>query len=166
VSHSGPDKIISFVGPSDSGKTTLIVKLVAWFRSQGLKAAVLKHSHKTDLGDEDKDTGKFRRAGAHFVALTAPDLLQVSYSFPGEPPLDGVLAALAPQADLVLVEGYKSSPLPKIALVGRDREEVLPDSSRVVALVSADHLESALPVFHPDQVAEIGRFIKQFLGLS
>lgn len=161
----GPVKIISFAGPSGSGKTELICKLLGWLQQQGLKAAVLKHSHKPNLGDDAKDTGKFRRAGARAVALAGPGLLQVSRFFPAEPPLAAALAALAPEVDLVLVEGYKKAPLPKIAFVGRDLEAVLPDMSLVVALVSREPLESSLPVFHPGQVEEIGQFIKTYLDL-
>lgn len=158
-------KIMSFVGPSGSGKTELICRLLGWFGAQGLKVAVVKHSHKASLSDDGKDTGKFRRAGAQAVALAAPGLLQVTQSFPADPPLATVLAALPPEADLVLVEGYKTSPLPKIVLVGPDLEEVLPDHSRVVALVSPEPVESPLPVFHPRGIAELGRFIKEYLGL-
>jgi hypothetical protein len=61
------------------------------------------------------------------------------------------------------VEGYKSSSLPKISLVGSQLEQVLQDQSRVIALVSADPCESRLPVFAPRQVAELGRFIRDFL---
>jgi molybdopterin-guanine dinucleotide biosynthesis protein B len=159
------DNIISVVGPSGSGKTTLICRLLGWFGAQGLKVAVLKHSHKPGLGDDDKDTGKFRRAGAQAVALAAPGLLQISRFLPHDPPLDAVLAAVAPDADLVLVEGYKTSSLPKIAMVGPNLEEVLPDFSRVIALVSSHPVESSLPVFHPRQVAELGLFIKEYLGI-
>ncbi len=161
----GADKVISFVGPSGSGKTTLICRLLGWLKAQGLRAAVLKHSHKPGLGDEDKDTGKFRRAGAQTVALAAPGFLQISRVLPQEPPLDAALAQLAPAADLILVEGYKTSHLPKIALVGPDLEAVLPDDSRVIALVSSGPVESALPVFHPGEVEALGLFIKNYLGL-
>jgi molybdopterin-guanine dinucleotide biosynthesis protein B len=157
--------IMSFVGPSGSGKTELICRLLGWFGAQGLKVAVLKHSHKAASGDDGKDTGKFRRAGAQTVALAAPGLLQITRSFPGDPPLATVLAALIPTADLILVEGYKTSSLPKMALVGPTLEQVLTDYSRVVALVSPEPLASPLPVFHPRETAELGRFIKDYLGL-
>ncbi len=165
MTRSGPTKIISFAGPSGSGKTELLCGLLGWLKAQGLKVAVLKHSHKPNLGDDGKDTGKFRRAGAQVVALAGPGLLQVSRFFPDEPPLAAALAALTPEVDLVLVEGYKSAALPKIAFVGRGLEPVLPDLSRVVALVSRDPVTSSLPVFRPGQVEEIGQFIKTYLDL-
>lgn len=158
------DKAIAIVGPSGSGKTQLICRLLAWFEAQGLKVAVLKHSFKLDVGDKGKDTWRYRQAGARLVALAAPGVLQITQSTTGEPPLAQVLAVLAPDVDLILVEGYKSSPLPKVLLLGAKLGQVSPDYSQVIALVSPDPVASQLPVFQPHQVAELGRFLKQYLG--
>lgn len=159
---ANPLKAVAIVGPSNSGKTELVCRLLGWFQSQGLEVAVLKHSHKLNLGDQIKDTGRYRQAGALNVALAGPGLLQITRVLPGDPPVEEILAAWAPDADLILVEGYKSSSLPKIALVGEGLEQVLPDFSRVIALVSPDPYKSPLPVFAPRQVAELGRFIRSF----
>jgi molybdopterin-guanine dinucleotide biosynthesis protein B len=161
--QANPPKAVAIVGPSNSGKTELICRLLGWFQSQGLEAAVLKHSHKPNLGDQVKDTGRYRRAGAKNLALAGPGLLQITRCLPEDPSVEQVLAAWVPDADLILVEGYKSSALPKIALVGSRLEQVLPDFSQVIALVSTDPWESRLPVFAPHQVAELGRFIQNFL---
>ena len=79
-------KALSIVGFSGSGKTELICRLLDWLVRQGLKVAVLKHTHHHDPGDQGKDTWRFRQAGARVVALAAPGLLQVSHAFPEEPP--------------------------------------------------------------------------------
>lgn len=158
------DKAIAIVGPSNAGKTELICRLLEWFAGQGIRVAVLKHSHKLHLGDEGKDTGRFRQSGGRLVALTAPGLLQVTRAVPEEPPLAAVLAELAPEADLILVEGYKTSDLPKVALPAAGAAPPLPDYPRVVAWVSAAPLPTDLPVFHPRRVADIGRFIQQQLA--
>ena len=150
------DKAIAIVGPSNSGKTELTCGLLKWFAAQNLKVAVLKHSHKQILGDENKDTGRYRDAGGRLVALAAPGLLQINRSFPGEPSLAAVLSQLAPEVDLILVEGYKTSNLPKIGVVGLDVPPALPDYPRQVAWVSALTLATDLPVFHPGQVAVKG----------
>ena len=155
---------MAIVGPSNSGKTELICRLLEWFTAQGLRVAVLKHSHHQQLGDDGKDTWRYRQAGARLVALAAPGLLQITRSSPEEPPLDAILAELAPGADLILVEGYKTSDLPKVGLAPPDAASPLPDYPRLVAWVSARPLPTHLPVFHPLQVAEIGRFIQDQLG--
>jgi molybdopterin-guanine dinucleotide biosynthesis protein B len=152
------------VGPSNSGKTDLICLLLEWFTAQGLRAAVLKHSHQQRLGDDGKDTWRYRQAGGRLVALAAPGLLQITRSIPKEPPLAEILAELARDADLILVEGYKTSALPKIGLVASGAAATLPDYPSLVAWVSASELATDLPVFHPRQVAEIGRFIQDQLG--
>jgi molybdopterin-guanine dinucleotide biosynthesis protein B len=163
TSPAPKDKSIAIVGPSNSGKTVLICRLLEWFAAQNLRVAVLKHSHHQHLGDDGKDTWRYRQAGARLAALVAPGLVQITRNDPQEPPLGAVLAELAPEADLILVEGYKSSELPKVALAPPDAGARLPDYPRVVAWVSAGPRGTDLPVFHPDQVAEIGRFIRERL---
>ena len=159
-SFAPEDKAIAIVGPSNSGKTELICALLKWFAAQNLKVAVLKHSHKQYLGDEGKDTWRYRQAGGQLVAIAAPGLLQINRSSPGEPVLSAILSELSPEVDLILVEGYKASNLPKIGVVGPETTPTLPDYPRQVAWVSPAPLPTDLPVFSPPQVAEIGRFIQ------
>jgi molybdopterin-guanine dinucleotide biosynthesis protein B len=158
------DKAIAIVGPSGSGKTELICRLLAWFENQGLRVAVLKHTHKLNLGDEGKDTWRYRQAGARLVALAAPGVMQITHYAPEEPPLSQMLAALAPEADLILVEGYKSSSLPKVAVVDPRSDNDFSEYPQVIALVSSNPLTSPLPVFQPQQWAELGTFLKKHLG--
>ena len=155
---------MAIVGPSNSGKTELICRLLEWFSAHKLRIAVLKHSHHQHLGDDGKDTWRYRQAGGRLVALAAPGLLQITRSSPEEPRLDAILAELAPGSDLILVEGYKTSDLPKVGLAPPDAASPLPDYPRLVAWVSARPLPTHLPVFNPLQVAEIGRFILDHLG--
>lgn len=151
-------------GSSNSGKTELICRLLEWFTAQGLRVAVLKHSHHQQIGDDGKDTWRYRQAGSRLVALAAPGLLQITRSSAEEPPLDAILAELAPGADLILVEGYKTRDLPKMGLAPPDAASPLPDYPGLLAWVSARPLPTGLPVFNPLQVAEIGRFILDHLG--
>ena len=157
------DKAIAIVGPANSGKTELICRLLEWFAAHNLRAAVLKHSHHQHLGDDGKDTWRYRQAGGRLVALATPGLLQITRSSSEEPPLDTILAELAPGSDLILVEGYKTSDLPKVGLAPPDAASKLPDYPHLVAWVSAWPLPTDLPVFHPRQVAELGRFIQDQL---
>lgn len=157
-------KALAIVGSSNSGKTELICRLLEWFTGQGLRPAVLKHSHHQNVGDDGKDTWRYRQAGARLVGLAAPGLIQITRSGPGEPPLPMLLAEMAPAADLILVEGYKTSDLPKIGLAPPDAASPLPDYPGLVAWVSPRPLPTRLPVFNPLAVAEIGRFIQDQLG--
>jgi molybdopterin-guanine dinucleotide biosynthesis protein MobB len=158
-------KALSIVGFSGSGKTELICRLLDWLVRQGLKVAVLKHTHHHDLGDHGKDTWRFRQAGARVVALATPGLLQISQSVPEEPPLPIILKSLSPEVDLILVEGYKAGPLPKIVVLNPAIQERLPDLSQVIALVGPASAAAAVPVFQPGEVEAIGGFILAYLGL-
>jgi molybdopterin-guanine dinucleotide biosynthesis adapter protein len=157
-----PKNVISIAGPSGSGKTELICRLLEWFAARGLKVAVLKHSHKTGVAESDP-ARTYRQAGAKAMAQAGADLLQVSRYEAGEPELTEILAGLSPQADLVIVEGYKQSSLPKLALAGSEAAEVPLDVSRVVAWVGRAPLDTPLPVFQPEEVEKIGGFILEYL---
>jgi molybdopterin-guanine dinucleotide biosynthesis protein MobB len=159
-------KAISIVGFSGSGKTELICRLLQYFSGQGLRVAVLKHTHHRPPGDRGKDTWRFRQAGAAVAALAAPGLLQISRSFPEEPPLTESLAALSPGTDLILVEGYKFGPLPKIVVLNPDLKENPPTLTEVIALVSPVPVAAPVPVFQPGEVEAIGNLILAYLGLS
>ena len=158
-------KAIAFVGFADSGKTELICRLLPGLAARGLKVAVLKHSHHKDLEhiDHGKDTWRYRQAGAHTVALAAPGLLQVTSRSSGEPSLEQVLAALAAHADLVLVEGYKTGPLPKVAVLGPGAGTEAPTYPYLIALVSDGPVDSQLPVFQSHQVEELGHWLYDYL---
>jgi molybdopterin-guanine dinucleotide biosynthesis protein B len=164
-SSSASPRAIAVAGFADSGKTELICRLLPRLAARGLEVAVLKHSHHPDLDrlDQGKDTWRYRQAGAHAVALAAPGLVQVTRSFPGEPSLNQALAMLAGQADLIVVEGYKTGPLPKVAVLGPEEREA-PDFPNVIALVSDQPVDSALPAFERDQVDELAAWLYDYLS--
>ena len=158
-------KAVAIVGYSNSGKTELICRLLPCLAARGLRVAVLKHSHHSDinLGDEGKDTWRYRQAGAQTVALSARGVLQVTRAFPEEPPLELVVETLAAEADVVLVEGYKTGPIPKVAVLGPDEGDEAPDYPHLIALVSDTAVKTRLPVFQRHQGEELGRYLHEFL---
>lgn len=158
-------KVVAFVGLSNTGKTELICQLLPGLAARGLRVAVLKHSHHIDLdrGEQGKDTWRYRQAGAQTVALAAPGLVQVTRSFAGEPPLKEILPSLAAAADLVLVEGYKTGPIPKVAVLAPEDRPEVPDYPHLIALVSERPVDSPLPVFRPHQVEELGQWLYDYL---
>ena len=159
-------KALSIVGFSGSGKTELICRLLDWLVRQGLRVAVLKHTHHRDLGDRGKDTWRFRQAGAPVVALAGPGFLQITRAYPEEPQLAAALATLASGVDLILVEGYKSGSLPKIVVLNPEIQESPPQYTQVIATVSQDSAVGAGPVFQPGEVAAMGALIRAHLGLA
>ncbi len=116
-SSSIPDRrpaAVAFVGPHNSGKTTLIVDLVPRLAARGLAVGTLKHSSRDAADDvEGKDSQRHAGAGARVAGFVTPDRT-TSRRFGAEEPLDDLLSREFSSCDLVLVEGYKDLPLPKI----------------------------------------------------
>lgn len=108
--------VLAVCGYSGAGKTTLLLQLVPRLRARGLEVGVVKHdAHGVVVDQEGKDSDRLFRAGAH-VLLRAPN--QTFGRWHPSPLLDlpWALAQLASQVDLVLVEGHKDTPLPKVWL--------------------------------------------------
>ena len=102
-------KIFSFVAASsNSGKTTLIEKVVAILKSRGMRVAVIKHASKGyDLDRPGKDSWRFRQAGADEVVLVGPDSMVVQRTLDRNPEPEEIGRTL--NADIVLLEGFKST---------------------------------------------------------
>jgi molybdopterin-guanine dinucleotide biosynthesis protein MobB len=156
-------RAIAVSGPANSGKTTLICRLIPWLTGQGLQVAVLKHSHKDAARLAGPVAGGLGRAGTRAVGLAAPGWLEVTRFPMGDPPVAEVLNVLGRQADLVMVEGYKSGPLPKIVLTDPAAPAVVPAYPGAIAVVSRAPLETSHPVFHPEDTEALGKFILEFL---
>jgi molybdopterin-guanine dinucleotide biosynthesis protein MobB len=105
---------IAFVGPHDAGKTTLLVDLVPALAGRGLRVGTIKHTGK-DAEDDlpGKDSQRHAASGASVAAFVTP-ARTTARRFGGEEPLETVLAREFAECDLVLVEGYKSLPIPRI----------------------------------------------------
>lgn len=157
-----PANVISLVGPSGSGKTQLICRLVAVLKAWGHTVAVLKHSHKTGLA-ESGFARTCREAGAQAAAQVGPNFLQISRFPEKEPNLAAILSDLASQADVVIVEGYKQSPLPKIAFAVSGQAQIPLDASRVIAWLGREPANSPIPIFDPEDIETIGAFILSFI---
>jgi molybdopterin-guanine dinucleotide biosynthesis protein MobB len=157
-------KTLFIEGPSGPAKTGLIATLVSWLAAQGWRPAVARFSPELDLGDAGKDTWKFRRAGANPVTLAAPGLLQTTSAIDtdADVTLFQVLTALAPYADLILVEGLEQSFLTQEP--GASLE--LGENPGAIALVSQEPVAAIIPVFQPHQIEELGRHILNRLDFN
>ena len=163
-------------GLSDSGKTTLVCRLLPRLRERGLRVATVKHAHHGfDLLPEGHPAHAWRAAGARDIVLAAPDRIAhlCETGDDGEPPLDRLLERVEP-ADLVLIEGYKRGGHDKIEVRRGAREGPLLAASdpTVVAIASdrpvpeAASLQRAVPVFEIDDVAAIASFVMSHCGAA
>ena len=111
-------RIIGLAGWSGSGKTTLITKLIPRLTARGLRVSTLKHAHHGfDLDQPGKDSFMHREAGATEVVISSARRFAILHELRDEPEWDlRDLVARMSSVDLVLVEGFKRDPFPKIEI--------------------------------------------------
>ncbi len=131
-----PDRrpaVVAFVGGHDSGKTSILVELVPRLKARGLKVGTIKHTSR-DVEDDvaGKDSQRHAAAGAAVAALMTPRRA-TARRFGQEETIEEVLRREFSGCDLVLVEGYKSLPIPKIEVIrtGIARPDVFDPAARV-----------------------------------
>src|SRR5271170_55701 len=153
-------RIIGLAGWSGSGKTTLVTRVIPVLTGRGLKVATVKHAHHDfDIDRPGKDSWLHREAGPSEVAIVSSRRWAIVHELGNEPepPLADVLAKLSP-VDLVIVEGFKRHPHPKLevyrAVVGKPL--LHPDDDCIVAIATDAPLPQAqLPVLMLDDIAGI-----------
>lgn len=162
-------RVYGITGWKNTGKTTLTERLVAHFTGQGLRVSTVKHAHHdTEIDHPGRDSFRHRQAGAGQVIVASPARWAVMTELRGaaEPPLADLLAHLAP-CDLVLVEGYKHAPHPKIeahrAVTGRTL--LAPGNPTIRAIASDSAPQIALPLFDLDDIPAIAAFIRSEVHL-
>jgi molybdopterin-guanine dinucleotide biosynthesis protein B len=163
--------VIGIAGWKKSGKTTLAAGLIEAFTQRGFRVASIKHAHHNfRIDDAETDSARHRRAGAQQVAIVSSQRWALISELGGapEPDIAAVLGQLLP-CDLVIVEGYKSAPIPKIETrrAVAKGEALAPKDPRIIA-IAADHaVEGAgLATFRLDDIEAIGEFITRTLGLK
>ena len=157
--------VVCVVGKSDVGKTTFLEKLIPALASRGYRVGTIKHdAHGFELDAPGKDTWRHARAGSRAVAISGPG--GVAIFLPGEhggreATLDEVAARIAGDVDIILVEGYKRSAMPKIevsrAAKGRD---LLCGESELVCLVTDLPRALTVPQFGLDDAAGVAALLE------
>jgi molybdopterin-guanine dinucleotide biosynthesis protein B len=173
--HRGAQRgvtLLGIAGWQGSGKTTLIERLIPALRQAGLRVATIKRAHHAlRASDKTTDGARHRAAGAVDVVVIGPQSWERSGVLQASPPPSLAAAAeLLAGADLVLVEGMKGAPIPKIELrrsETRTQEPLAASDARVIAIAADYPIEdAALPVLALDDVPAIAEFIVTFLAQS
>jgi molybdopterin-guanine dinucleotide biosynthesis protein B len=168
TAHATPP-VIAIVGWKNSGKTTLVTKLIAELVARGHKVASIKHAHHIfEIDHPGTDSYRHREAGASAIAIvSARRVALVREIAEGEgPSFAEVLAQLGP-ADLVIVEGYKSLPLRKIEVRRREsnREAELAALDPTVLAIATDYeITASVPVLDLNNPVSIADFIERTIG--
>lgn len=129
--------VVSVVGWHNAGKTTLIESLVAALKERGLRVAVIKHSQgHFELDRPGSDSWRYMQAGSDVAVLVGATQMVTIEAYREEPDLGAILARLPVGIDLVITEGFKRAPTPKIEVVrpgyGEGR---IADEQELLALV-------------------------------
>jgi molybdopterin-guanine dinucleotide biosynthesis protein B len=161
-------RVYGVIGWKNSGKTSLMERLVAEITGMGFSVSTIKHvHHSVDLDHPGKDTFRHRQAGAREVVLASADRLAIMVEHRGpEPELPAVLARLAP-VDLVLVEGYKRDAHPKVEVWREETGHPLiqPGDPLVRAVATDAALVLPVPVLDLNDTRAVADFILREVGL-
>ncbi len=156
-------KTFGFAGWSGSGKTTLIERLIPLFVKRGIRVSLIKHAHHTfDVDVPGKDSWRHREAGATEVLVTSSRRWVLMHELRGaqEPSFEDQVKQLSP-CDLLIVEGFKFAPIPKLEVWRAQTGEALlhPNDPHIVAVASDAKLETKLPLLDLNDPGRIAEFI-------
>lgn len=163
-------KIIGFAGFSGSGKTTLLEKVIPLLKARGLRIAVIKHAHhKFDIDKPGKDSFRHREAGAGEVLVVSGFRWALMHELldEAEPSLEDLCQRLSP-CDLVVVEGYKYSCIPKIevhrSVTGHPH--LHQDDKHFIALATDVRSDIKLPQLDINNPQRVADFILEYFSLD
>lgn len=151
-------EVYVFAAWSGTGKTAYLERLIPCLNQLGLTAAVVKHDvHGLALDRPGKDSHRLFHAGAEATAAVCGG--EVLLHRRTEPTLEEVLALLPP-TDLVLVEGFKASPYPKIAIYrAAAKKPLAAEPEECLAVVTDTVLDVPCPQFSLDEPAALAAFL-------
>jgi molybdopterin-guanine dinucleotide biosynthesis adapter protein len=162
---------VVFAGYSGSGKTTLVEQLIPLLKQRGQRVSVVKHAHhRFDIDQPGKDSWRHRQAGAYEVVIASDLRLALVREFeqPERLSVHALIAELSPGVDWVLVEGFKTSDLPKIEVWRAAAQQPVqyPDDPRVVAIATDSPLPSptACPVLDLNNPTAVVDWLQQYAG--
>lgn len=163
--------VLGFSAYSGTGKTTLLVKLLPLLKAHGLSIAMIKHAHHDfDVDKPGKDSYELRKSGADQVLVASSYRRALITETPegDEPELEDLIDSLnLDTVNLVLVEGFRHLPFPKIELHRPSlcKDLIYPNDKNIVAIASDENIETMeLPLLDINNPHEITEFIRQWLS--
>lgn len=158
--------VFGITGWKDSGKTTLMERLIEEFTIRGIVVSAIKHAHHSfEIDHANRDSYKFRSAGARRTAIVSRNRWAMIHELrkEDEPPLEEILQHIG-ACDLVLVEGYKRESTMKIEVrnIANNNKILSPDDQNIVAVAfQGDAQEEVLPSFDVNEISRIADFIEK-----
>ncbi|EHQ91575.1 molybdopterin-guanine dinucleotide biosynthesis protein B [Desulfosporosinus youngiae] len=163
-----PIPVISIVGgKSNSGKTTLLEKLIREAKSRGWRVATLKHDvHGFQMDQPGKDTWRHDQAGADIVAISSPQRIAILERVSDDQPLDEVLNRIQ-GVDVIFTEGYKYADKPKIEVFRfAVHDKLFSKPEELIAIASDVKFDNGIPCFGLDDVQGICDLIQEKFGIK
>jgi molybdopterin-guanine dinucleotide biosynthesis protein MobB len=140
--------VVSIVGRSNSGKTTLLEKLIVELKKRGYTVAAVKHSRGDfQLDHPGKDSWRLTQAGSDAVMMVSPHKLAFVQTATRPPSIEDVMHFLGDKYDFVLIEGFKEGDIPKIEVHRRDLGGLLSSPDKLFAVVTDEQLDVSAPQF-------------------
>jgi molybdopterin-guanine dinucleotide biosynthesis protein B len=160
--------VVSFVAAaSNSGKTTLIEKVVRILKARGLRVAVIKHaSAGFDLDKPGKDSWRFQQAGADAVVLVGPERMALIKRIEREP-APREIEKMVPDSDIIIHEGFKKAAVNRIEVFRHGISGDLPlcmDDASYLALVSDKPYDVSIPRFDLNDANGVAEFLVKKIG--
>jgi len=156
--------IVSIVGTSDSGKTTLIEKLVPELVRRGYRVATIKHDvHGFEVDREGKDSWRHKRAGAHTVVISSPQKLALIRDVDHDAELAELRDKYIQDVDVILSEGFKRNPQPKIEVFRKERKRELlcAKEDNLLAIATDTPFQIGVPTFDLDDARGLVDLIEE-----
>lgn len=161
-----PVKVVAFVAKSNTGKTTLLEQVIRELKNRGYKVGAIKHdAHRFDIDHPGKDSHRLTVAGADTMLITSPEKLALIKKHEATPPLEELVATYFSDMDIVLTEGFKMSPLPKIEVHRQERSPTLlcrgeHHDPTLVAVASDEALNLDVPVLDLNDIKGVADFVE------
>jgi len=145
--------IVSVIGKSKSGKTTLIEKLVQELKSRGYRVATIKHIPQVVKFDEPgKDSWRHLQAGSEVTAISSPEKIVIIKPVEQDSTLGDVAHLLGDDYDIILAEGFKQDNAPKIEVHRKDNGSPLKGIKKLIAIVTDEPLETKARQFSLEDI--------------
>jgi len=157
--------IISIVGKSDTGKTTLLEGLIAELKQRGYKITAIKHAGDDfELDKEGKDSWRLGQAGSEVVAISSPHKLAVVKQMEHDLSPQEISRFIKWDCDLILTEGFKKSNNPKVEVHSKEQgSELLSPPKQLLAVVTDEPLAIDVPQFSRNEIQKLADLTEKWL---
>jgi molybdopterin-guanine dinucleotide biosynthesis protein MobB len=158
--------IISFVGRSESGKTTLLSGIIANLKARGYRIAVIKHTQEFELEKEGTSSWNLGQAGADSVVISSPEELAIMKKTDHDFTPQEITRLIDGDYDLILTEGFKKSSTMKIEVHRKEQGSglLLVPENQLLAVVTNEPLDVSVPQFDRDDIKGLADFIANWLS--